>query len=45
MPRRLLWIAATLPLQVGLLLVKELLQYKMSKDVPVAALKLRSLPR
>ena len=32
-------------LQVGLILVKELLQYKMSRDVPVCLLKMRSLPR
>eukprot|EP00983_Pelagomonas_calceolata_P109051 1159518-Pelagomonas_calceolata.AAC.4 len=30
---------------VGLILVKELLQYKMSRDVPVCLLKMRSLPR
>ncbi|MEW5317714.1 MAG: hypothetical protein WDW38_008993 [Sanguina aurantia] len=30
---------------VGLILVKELLQYKMSSDVPVELLKMRSLPR
>jgi hypothetical protein len=30
---------------VGLLLVKELLQYKGVKDVPVSMLRLRSLPR
>ncbi|KAF5837766.1 hypothetical protein DUNSADRAFT_3909 [Dunaliella salina] len=29
---------------VGLILVKELLQYKMSRDVPVCLLKMRSLP-
>jgi len=30
---------------VGLILVKELLQYKMSQEVPVCMLKMRSLPR
>eukprot|EP00798_Chlamydomonas_sp_ICE-L_P013955 gene13955-19892_t len=30
---------------VGIILVKELLQYKMSQEVPVCMLKMRSLPR
>lgn len=35
----------SIPAQIGLILVKELLQYKMSRDVPVCLLKMRSLPR
>ena len=30
---------------VGLIMVKELLQYRMSHDVPISAIKLRSVPR